>query len=338
MRRGVKAFVCGCQGAALTQEERAFLAEQQPWGLILFRRNVESRSQLRALTAMFREIVGRAEAPVLIDQEGGRVQRLGPPHWPAYPAAGSYLGASDGTMAREAAELGGRLIAEDLRGAGITVDCAPVLDVPAPGSHQVVGNRGFGPDPDSVARLGRAFAEGLMRGGVLPVIKHVPGHGRAVVDSHLELPVVTASRAELDATDFAPFRALADLPVGMTAHVVYTAIDPNHPATTSRIVHDTIIRGALGFRGLLLSDDLSMEALKGTLGERAEAAAAAGCDILLHCNGKLDEARLVAATARSLDDTAAERAAAALAHVPTVEQPAAPADRNRFAALMTANA
>ena len=333
----VKAFVCGCEGWAFTYDELRFIAAEQPWGLILFKRNVESPAQLRALTARFRDVVGRADAPVLVDQEGGRVQRLGPPHWPAYPAAAVY-GQAAGEAARDAAALGGTLMAHDLRDAGITVDCAPVLDVPAPGSHQVVGNRGFGPDPDSVARLGRAFAEGLMRGGVLPVIKHVPGHGRAVVDSHLELPVVTATRAELDAIDFAPFRALADLPAAMTAHVVYTAIDPAFPATTSRIVHRTIIRGALGFDGLLISDDLSMEALKGTLGERAEAAATAGCDILLHCNGKLDEARQVAAVARPLDGAAARRVADAMARMSRATPGPVASDRDRFAALMAANA
>lgn len=332
METPVKAFVCGCRGHALDDEERRFLGEEQPWGLILFKRNVDSPVQLRALTDAFREIVGRSDAPVLVDQEGGRVQRLGPPHWPAYPAAAAYRELAGGASGA-AAELGGRLIAEDLRAAGITMDCAPVLDVPAPGSHQVVGNRGFGPEPDEVARLGRAFAEGLMRGGVLPVIKHVPGHGRAVVDSHLELPVVTASRAELDHTDFAPFRALADLPVAMTAHVVYTAIDPDQPATTSRIVHETIIRGVLGFQGLLLSDDLSMEALKGTLGTRAAAAAAAGCDILLHCNGKLDEARQVAAAARPLHGIAAQRVVAAMSRL--VSRPSSStADREKFAALL----
>lgn len=336
MPREAKAFVCGCQGLELTDEELAFLADQQPWGLILFKRNVGSPVQVRALTARFREAVARAEAPVLIDQEGGRVQRLGPPHWPSYPAAAAYAKVGDDAAARDAAELGGRLIAHDLRDVGITVDCAPVLDVPAPGSHQVVGNRGFGSDAGSVGRLGRAFAEGLMRGGVLPVIKHIPGHGRAVVDSHLELPVVTASRAELDAIDFAPFRALAGLPAAMTAHVVYTAIDPTHPATTSRVVHDAIIRGALAFDGLLFSDDLSMQALKGSLGERAEAAADAGCDILLHCNGKLDEARQVAAAAQPLQGAAARRAAAAMALVPVTAGAASEIDRARFAASMTA--
>lgn len=326
----VRAFVAGCQGYVLTGEECAFLAETQPWGLILFKRNVESPEQLKALTARFREAVGR-DAPVLIDQEGGRVQRLGPPHWASYPAPSLYESA--GESDDEAARLGGRLIAGDLSAVGISIDCAPVLDVPAPGSHQVVGNRAFSADPQAAGRLARSFADGLIQGGVLPVIKHIPGHGRATVDSHLELPVVTAGRAELEAVDFVPFRALSDLPAAMTAHVVYTAIDPDRPATTSRIIHDSIIRGALGFRGLLFSDDLSMEALKGTLGERAEAAAAAGCDIILHCNGKLDEARQVASMARPLDGAAADRAQAALAAIKPAAAPAA-AERARFAALM----
>lgn len=327
-----KAFVCGCAGQDLTGAERQFIAATQPWGLILFKRNVGTPEQLRRLTGAFREIVGRADAPVLVDQEGGRVQRLTAPHWPAYPAAATYR---SGQAPAEAARLGARLIAADLRDAGITVDCAPVLDVPAPGSHQVIGNRGFGPDPDSVAMLGRAFAEGLQAGGVLPVIKHLPGHGRTGVDSHLELPVVTASRAELEAVDFAPFRHLADLPAGMTAHLVYTALDPARPATTSPIVIDMIIRGHIGFTGLLFSDDLSMEALKGSLGERAAAAVAAGCDIVLHCNGKLDEAAQVAAEAPALDGLAAERAARALATIPAVAPAAEASVRDRFSALVS---
>ncbi|MCW6510820.1 beta-N-acetylhexosaminidase [Lichenifustis flavocetrariae] len=332
----VKAFVCGCEGLVLSAEERAFLGEERPWGLILFKRNVASVEQLRDLTSTFRDCVGRPDAPVLIDQEGGRVQRLGPPHWPAYPAAASYLHYKDGFGSSEAAKLGGRLIAADLRQAGITVDCAPVLDVPAPGSHQVIGNRAFGPEPDVVARLGRAFAEGLLEGGVLPVIKHIPGHGRTGVDSHLELPVVQATRSELEAVDFPPFRTLADLPVAMTAHLVFTALDPERPATTSRLIVETIIRGALGFSGLLLTDDLSMEALKGTLGERAAAASAAGCDILLHCNGKAAEARQVAEAAPILAGESARRAEAALAMIPKVAPSLPEGLRDRFAALTAA--
>ncbi len=329
------AFVCGCAGMDLTSEEHAFLERTDPWGLILFRRNVDSPDQLRRLTARFREVVGRADAPVLVDQEGGRVRRLRPPHWPDHPAAAAYgrLGAEQGI---EAARLGARLIAHDLFQSGITVDCAPVLDVPGAGSHEVVGDRAFGPEPGAVARLGRAFAEGLLAGGVLPVMKHMPGHGRASVDSHLDLPVVDADRASLEARDFAPFRALADLPAGMTAHVRFTALDPERPATTSRVVIDQIIRGAIGFDGLLFSDDLSMEALKGSLGERAAAARGAGCDVLLHCNGNLDEAEAVAAEARPLDGVSERRAAAALAVLRSPEPFDADGARGRLAALLDA--
>ena len=312
----IRAFVCGCAGTALDAGERAFLAETQPWGLILFRRNVASPDQLRALTASFREIVGRAGAPVLVDQEGGRVQRLTAPHWPRYPAAARYaeLDPADIGEGARMARLGAELMARDLAEAGITVDCAPVLDVPIEGGTPAIGDRGFARDHRTVAALARSFAEGLMAGGVLPVMKHVPGHGRAEVDSHHDLPVVTADRAALE-RDFAPFKALADLPMAMTGHIVFRAIDPDRPATTSKRVIDGVIRGEIGFDGLLLTDDLSMEALRGTLGERAAAAAAAGCDILLHCNGVMDEARGVAAAAPVLDGRAAERAAAALARL-----------------------
>lgn len=309
----IRAFICGCAGYELGADEKAFLAETSPWGLILFRRNVESPDQLRRLTSDFREAVGRADAPVLIDQEGGRVQRLAPPHWPSYPAAATYarLAETDLDAAKEAAALGGRLIGRDLHDVGITVDCAPVLDLPVPGSSNVIGNRAFGTTPETIATLGRAFAEGLLAAGVLPVVKHIPGHGRAEVDSHFELPVVQADRAALDA-DFEPFRHLVDLPVAMSAHVIYASIDAARPATVSAEVVKTIIRGAIGFQGLLLTDDLSMQALKGSLGERAAGAFAAGCDIGLHCNGKLDEARAVAAEAPRLTGAAAERAEAAL--------------------------
>ncbi len=312
----VRAFVCGCAGLALDQVERAFLAEAQPWGLILFRRNVSSPEQLQGLTAAFRDTVGRPDAPVLVDQEGGRVQRLAPPLWTRYPAASAYAGvyATDPEAGKRMARLGGELMARDLATCGITIDCAPVLDVPVEGSSTVIGDRAFGRDPETVAALARSFAEGLIAGGVLPVVKHCPGHGRAEVDSHLELPVVVASRAELD-RDFAPFRALADLPMAMTAHVTYRVLDPDQPATTSRLVIERVIRGEIGFDGLLLSDDLSMEALRGSLHERAAAASMAGCDILLHCNGDLQEARAVAAAAPALDGRAATRAAAALSRI-----------------------
>ncbi|WP_165361479.1 beta-N-acetylhexosaminidase [Lichenibacterium ramalinae] len=334
-----KAFVCGCAGTALDDAELAFMAETRPWGLILFRRNVDTPDQLRALAASFRAAVGRADAPVLVDQEGGRVQRLTQPHWPRYPAAARFaaLHAADPAGAARLARLGGELLARDLSDCGITVDCAPVLDLPVPGSSPVVGDRAFGGEPGTVAALARAFADGLAAGGVLPVMKHVPGHGRAAVDSHHELPVVTAERSAL-ARDFAPFRALADLPMAMTAHVVFTALDPDRPATTSPSVIRDIVRGEIGFDGLLLSDDLSMQALRGTLGERAAAAAAAGCDILLHCNGIMEEARAVAAAAPALAGRAAERADAALARRTAPAPRDLVADRAAFAAAFPVTA
>ena len=311
-----RAFVCGCAGTALESEERAFIQAARPWGLILFRRNVASPEQLRALTSAFREIVGRADAPVLVDQEGGRVQRLGPPHWPRHPAAARYaeLHARDPDRALAMARLGGELTGRDLEGGGISVDCAPVLDLPVDGASSIIGDRAFGRDPATAAALAGAWAAGLVAGGVLPVVKHIPGHGRAEVDSHLDLPVVTADRASLE-RDFAPFRALNHLPMAMTAHVVFRALDPDRPVTTSKRAIDDAVRGEIGFDGLLLSDDLSMEALKGTLRERAAAASAAGCDVLLHCNGVMAEAQQVAEAAPRLDGRAAERAAAALARL-----------------------
>ena len=314
------ALICGCAALTLSEEERGFFADAQPWGLILFRRNVDSPAQVSALCAAFRACVGRDDAPVFIDQEGGRVQRLRPPHWPDYPAAGLYAAAPDGLAA---VALAGRLIADDLRGVGLTATCAPVLDVRAPGSHDVIGNRAFGTEPDTVARFGRAFAEGLMAGGVLPVVKHMPGHGRAGVDSHHDLPVVTTDRATLERVDFVPFRQLADLPMAMTAHVVYSALDPDAPATTSKRVIEEIMRGVIGFDGLLLSDDLSMNALSGSLGQRAAAAREAGCDILLHCNGVFSEARAVAAEARPVGGDVARRIDAAM----TRRHPPEPFDR-----------
>ena len=328
----VKAFVSGCSGLELTDDELGFFAEAQPWGLILFRRNVASRAQLQGLAARFRDAVGRPDAPVLVDQEGGRVQRLAPPHWPAYPAGAAYARMA-ATRGAEAAWLGGRLIAQDLEEAGLTIDCAPVLDLPVPGGTAAIGDRGLGTSPEAVAQLGRAFADGLLAGGILPVFKHVPGHGRALADSHYELPVVKADRAALE-TDFEPFRRLADLPIGMTAHVVYTAIDSERPATTSPIVIDRIIRGTIGFQGLLLSDDLSMQALQGSLGERAAAAIAAGCDIALHCNGKLDEARQVAAAVPLLAGAAEQRASQALGRRSDPQHLDVRSSRARLAMLM----
>ncbi len=301
-----RAFVCGCQGKVLTAEERDFLRDSDPFGLILFKRNVEAPAQVRALIAEFRAIVGR-DAAVLVDQEGGRVQRLGPPRWRAYPAA-ARLGALEMPLVRreEMVRQAAALLGQDLRDLGITIDCAPVMDVPVPGAHDVIGDRAFSREPEIVARLGRAAALGLADAGVMPVMKHIPGHGRAGVDSHLDLPVVHASLDQL-AADFLPFKANADLPAAMTAHVVYTALDPERPGTLSpRVIG--FIRNEIGFEGLLFSDDLSMQALSGTLRARAEAVFAAGVDIALHCNGDLAEAEAVAGGAPSLEGQALARA------------------------------
>jgi beta-N-acetylhexosaminidase len=279
-------LVVGCSGPVLTDGERRFFREADPLGFILFRHNCETPDQTRALVASLREAVGRADAPVLIDQEGGRVARLKAPHWWEAPPASAFarLAIHDLDAAREATRLSARLLAHDMHASGITVDCAPVLDVPQPGADPIIGDRAYGKEAGMVAALGRAACEGLLAGGVLPTIKHIPGHGRAEADSHKELPVVRAERATLEAVDFAPFKALADMPWAMTAHVVYTALDPDAPATTSRAVTDGVIRGELGFEGLLISDDLAMEALSGTLPERARRVVAGGCDLVLYCN------------------------------------------------------
>src|SRR5436309_4572014 len=266
-----KALITDVTGLTISPEERAFLRDADPWGFILFKRNVDTPAQLRALTDSMRDAVGRADAPVLIDQEGGRVQRLGPPHWPAYPPGAHYgqIYDRDPEEGLAAARLGARLIASDLAALGITVDCLPLADVPVSEADPVIGNRAYGTTPEKVAAIAAAIAEGLMAGGVLPVLKHLPGHGRATADSHLALPVVGTERAVLESTDFAAFRPLAKLPLGMTAHVVFTGTDPVAPATTSVTMVREVIRGFIGFDGLLMSDDLSMKALSGTLDERA---------------------------------------------------------------------
>ena len=299
------AVVFGCAGERLSPAERDFFAAARPLGFILFRRNCRAPRQVRDLVAELRAAAGRGDAPVLIDQEGGRVARLGPPGWRAYPAV-ARLAALPEPRAAEAIRLGARLIADDLCRLGVTVDCAPVLDVPAPGADPVIGDRAYGTTPERVTRLAGAFCEGLLDGGVLPVIKHIPGHGRARVDSHLACPHVEAERAALSARDFAPFRALNGMPWAMTAHIVFEAIDRSAPATLSRRVVAEVIRSEIGFDGVLVSDDLSMRALGGTMGERTERALAAGCDIALHCNGDMREMAAVAATARPL--TQASRA------------------------------
>jgi beta-N-acetylhexosaminidase len=310
-----RAFITGVGGPTLSAAERSFLREAEPWGLILFARNIETPDQVQRLTEDFRDAIGNARAPVLVDQEGGRVQRFGPPHWPRYPAGGDYGALYDRDPARglEAAWLGGRLIASDLLPLGVDVDCLPLADVPAAGADRVIGNRAYGETPDKVAAIAAAIANGLMAGGVLPVLKHLPGHGRATADSHQQLPVVSAERVLLDAVDFAAFRPLAGLPMGMTAHVVFTAFDPVAPATTSATMVAQVIRDSIGFKGLLMSDDLSMGALSGTMAERVRAALAAGCDVVLHCNGNMTEMQEVAAEAPRLVGEPARRAESALA-------------------------
>jgi len=290
------------------------LRESQPWGLILFKRNVSSPEQVYGLVQAFRDVLGW-HAPVLIDQEGGRVQRLGPPQWPIYPPGAAYgrLYDRDPAIGLSAAKLGARLIAADLHQLSIDVDCLPLADVPVPGSDAVIGDRAYGSEPGKVAAIAAAVAEGLLQSGVLPVVKHLPGHGRATADSHLSLPIVDTDLATLERTDFAAFRPLAHLPLGMTAHVVFRAIDPVAPATTSATMIREVIRGAIGFRGVLMSDDISMGALSGSLAERSRAAIDAGCDIVLHCNGKLAEMEEVASVVPPLVGEVRDRADAALA-------------------------
>jgi beta-N-acetylhexosaminidase len=309
-----KAVILGCAGKALSADEVAFYREARPWGFILFARNIGEPAEIADLVASLRDSVGRPDAPVFIDQEGGRVQRLRPPIAPNYPA-GAALGAiyrADREAGLRAAWLTARLHAFDLSRFGINVDCLPVLDVPIEGASDVIGSRAYGNDPGSVVALGRAAAEGLMAGGVLPVMKHVPGHGRAFSDSHHELPRVEAAVEELRRHDFAPFKALADLPMAMTAHVVYTAIDPARPATTSPTVVREIIRGEIGFDGLLISDDTSMKALSGDFPDKAAAILAAGVDIVLHCNGVMAEMQGIVSKTVPLQDKSLERAERAL--------------------------
>ena len=309
-----KAFIAGCSGLALTPDEKAFFAAEKPWGFILFGRNIDTPDQVRALVDELRLSVGRADAPVLIDQEGSRVQRLRPPHWRKYPPGRLFgnLYANDPQKGCRAAWLQSRLIAFELASLGINVDCLPVLDVPVEGAHDVIGDRAYSFHPYEVAQLGRAAADGLMAGGVLPVIKHIPGHGRAFSDSHKELPTVDAHPAELGCTDFYPFMQLADMPMAMTAHVVYSGFDRDNPATLSQKMIGEIIRGWLGFDGLLMSDDLSMQALSGDFSERTQSAFAAGCDVVLHCNGLMAEMEAVAAASPTLEGKAEWRARIAL--------------------------
>ncbi|MEQ9258033.1 MAG: beta-N-acetylhexosaminidase [Roseovarius sp.] len=302
------ATILDADGLSLSPEEARFFREADPWGFILFARNVESPEQLRALTSQMREAVGR-EAPIFIDQEGGRVQRLRAPRWREFPPALDQAEQA-GRQAEKALYFRSRIIAHELHACGIDANCAPLADIATPATHPFLLNRCYGRDAESVARNARAVAEGLMAGGVLPVLKHIPGHGRASVDSHLELPVADVPRDTLRDEDFAPFRALADLPMAMTAHVVYPALD-DQPATLSPAVMEAI-RADIGFDGLVMTDDISMKALSGSLTEITRRALAAGCDVILHCNGTLDERREVAEAAGRLSEAAQVRAWRAL--------------------------
>ncbi len=331
----MRAFITGLAGTELSEEERALLRDAQPWGFILFKRNVMGAEQLRRLIGDVRATLGRS-APALIDQEGGRVQRLGPPYWPAYPPGAAYgaLYDRDRDMGLAAARLGARLMAADLAALAIDVDCLPIADVPIAGADPVVGDRAYGTEVGKVAALAGAAAAGLADGGVLPVLKHIPGHGRATADSHARLPVVDTDRATLEATDFAAFRPLTALPLGMTAHVVFTAIDPVAPATISAIIVQDVICDSIGFKGLLMSDDISMGALSGSIAERTRAAIAAGCDVVLHCNGEMAEMRAVAAEAPVLAGEALRRADAALAAKTAPAPIDLAASRTAFLSLM----
>ncbi len=333
--------IYGLAGKTLSADELAFFREAQPWGFILFARNIDTPDQVLALTASLRAITGDARTPILIDQEGGRVARLKPPHWRVrHPAArfGVNYGAN-AEAAREAVYLNARLIAQELVALGINVDCLPVLDVPQPGAHDIIGDRAFATDPAVIIDLGRAQIEGLLEGGVLPIMKHIPGHGRAGADSHLELPRVTTGAEELSAVDFVTFRSLDSCPMAMTAHVVYDSIDPQRPATTSPKVVRDVIRGEIGFDGLLMSDDLSMKALDGPLIVRAKAALFAGCDVVLHCNGDMDEMKDVASGTGILEGESLRRAEHALS---LLQPPRMPFDPDvaeaRVAALLEGSA
>ena len=316
-----KALIIGVSGTELTPEERDFFREHKPWGFILFARNCKEANQISDLNAAMRDSIGEPDAPVFIDQEGGRVQRLRPPLAPNYPPA-SELGAlynRDRAAGLQAARLMSRLHAIDLAKYGFTADCLPVLDVPVEGASSVIGNRAYGFEPFTVTEMGRAAAEGLIEGGILPVIKHIPGHGRGFADSHHNLPIVDASQAELEAHDFVPFKALADMPMAMTGHLVFSAIDPDHPATTSKIVIDRIIRDYIGFDGLLMSDDVSMNALSGDIATRTRAIFAGGCDMVLHCHGIMSEMQDVVANTPLLTGKALTRAQAAMARLVRVD-------------------
>jgi beta-N-acetylhexosaminidase len=310
----MQAAIYGLEGAELKPDERAFFRDADPAAFILFRRNCETPEQLQRLTDSLRDLSGRADLPILIDQEGGRVARMRPPEWPAFPAGEAFARLYDAapSSAIEAARSNARAVALMLRSCGINVDAIPVLDVRQEDASDIIGDRALGSEPMQVAALGRAVLDGLASAGVVGIIKHMPGHGRALVDSHKELPVVTADAEELD-RDLEPFERLSSAPMGMTAHVIYTAWDPDLPASQSPTVIGDIIRGRIGFNGWLMSDDIGMEALAGDFASRAAGVVAAGCDVALHCSGKMDEMVAVAGVVPAMSDEGESRLARAMA-------------------------
>ncbi len=313
----LSAFITDCSGLQLTRDEWRFLQDARPAGFILFQRNCGSPDQVKALVSSYQDAVGSDDLLVLVDQEGGRVQRLRPPHWRQLPPAAAFgaLYRQDPARGLSAASAASELVASELASLGINMNCAPVLDLPVEGAHAIISDRAYGRDVASVAALGRAVAEGLMRGGVLPVIKHIPGHGRATRDTHEALAVVDAGLDVLEALDFEVFRQLADMPAAMTAHVVYTAIDSIRPVSTSPMAIERIVRQSIGFDGLLMCDDIGMKALDGSLVDRVEAVVEAGCDLVLHCNGSLADRIDVADAAPLLEGDAERRFQAAFARI-----------------------
>ncbi len=333
-------MILGAAGTNLTPEEKSFYNNERPWAFILFARNIEEPHQIEDLCAEMRDCVGNPNALVFIDQEGGRVQRLRPPIAANYPD-GATIGSiycKDRDAGLRAAWSMSRLHAFDLLKLGITADCLPVLDIPVEGSSNVIGNRAYGDEPSMVAEIGRAAAQGLISGGVLPVMKHIPGHGRAFADSHLELPVVDAPLEDLRQSDFLPFKAMNDCPMAMTAHIVYRAIDAENPATTSAKMISEVIRGEIGFEGLLMSDDVSMKALSGDFASRTDAIFSAGCDVVLHCNGVMDEMRAVASATPALHGVAAERAERAMSSRTAQDETKEAAIRLEFEAMVASAA
>lgn len=327
--------VVGCAGTQLTSEERVLFGVRKPLGLILFARNIVDPAQVKALVNDFRGVVGNPLAPVLIDQEGGRVARLKPPHWPVFPRGAIFgeLYARDPAIGEEAAYLNYRWIGAELAALGIDVDCAPVADLPVEGAHDVIGDRAYGRDAKTVSAIAEAIMRGLADAGVLPIIKHIPGHGRSRTDSHLDLPVVDTDRATLERSDFQPFMALRHAPWAMTAHIVYSAYDNILPATMSANVIRDVIRGRIGFSGVLISDDLTMKALKGTPAETGLASLRAGCDLVLHCSGNLAEMQALFSALPAMSRDAARRVSNARAALPA-PRPFSDTEKLRYQALM----